>query len=249
MDMDDGNREVGSPAELATRFAARVEAMARSAVAARGRFTLAITGGSLAEAFLPALATVPMPWPVTEVFWTDERCVPPDAADSNYGQARRLLFGSGPAASARLHRIETERPDQEAATAAEAALIGVAGPRGRLDLVLLGVGEDGHVCSLFPGHPALAETNRLMVAIADSPKPPPRRISMTIPVLAAADQLWVGAFGAGKAPAVRSARTDPADQLPLSQAVRANRRVTWWLDPAAALSSAQSSEGETSPRW
>ena len=229
-----GNLEVGGPAELAARFAARVESMARAAVAARGRFTVGITGGSLAEAFLPALATVPMPWPVTHVFWTDERCVPADAPDSNYGQACRLLFGSGPAVSARLNRIETERPELETAAAAEAALIAVTGPRGRLDLILLGVGGDGHVCSLFPGHVALAEADRLMVAIGDSPKPPPRRISMTMPVLAAADELWVGAFGAEKAEVIRAAITDPTDQRPVAQAVRANRRVTWWLDEAAA---------------
>ncbi len=233
--MDDRqNLEVGNPAELALRFAARVASMAGAAVAARGRFTLAITGGSVADAFLPALATVPMPWPVTDVFWTDERCVPPDAPDSNYGQASRLLFGSGSAASARLHRIETERPDSEAAAAAEAALISVAGPRGRLDLILLGVGGDGHVCSLFPGHVTLAEADRLMVAIGDSPKPPPRRISMTMPALAAADQLWVGAFGAEKAEVIRAALMDPGDERPVALAVRANRRVTWWLDESAA---------------
>ncbi len=232
--MDDGNLEVGTPVELAARFAARVASIAREAVAARGRFTVAITGGSLADAFLPALATVPMPWPVTDVFWTDERCVPPDAPDSNYGQARRLLFGSGLAATARLHRILAERPEAEATAGAEAALIEVAGPLGRLDLILLGVGEDGHVCSLFPGHAAVAEAVRLMVAIADSPKPPLRRITMTMRVLAAADQLWVGAFGAGKAEVIRAARMDPTDQRPVAQAARGHRRVTWWLDQATA---------------
>ncbi len=227
--------EVGDPADLAPRFAARVAMIAWAAVAARGRFTLAIPGGSVAERFLPALAGESLPWSSTDVFWTDERCVPVESPDSNFGMARRLLFGAGPAALARCHRIETDRPDAEAAAAAERALIGVAGPAGRLDLVVLGVGDDGHVCSLFPGHPGVAVLDRLVTPVANAPKPPPRRISLTMPVLAAADHLWVGAFGAGKAAVVQAALTDPEDDRPLSRAVRAGRLVTLWLDPAGAL--------------
>ena len=146
--------------------------------------------------------------------------------------ARRLLFGAGPAAVARCHRIETDRPDAEAA--AERELIGVAGPAGRLDLVVLGVGEDGHVCSLFPGRQELSVSQRLVIAVANAPKPPPGRISLTMPVLAAADHLWVGAFGAGKAAVVRAALNDPRDDRPLSRAVQARGMVTFWLDRAAA---------------
>ena len=243
--------EVGAPAELAPRLAARLETIARAAVEARGRFTLAIPGGSVAEAFLPALAAASVPWSLTDVFWTDERCVPAESPDSNFGAARRLLFGAGPAAGARLHQIAADRPD--AAAAAERELIAVAGPAGRLDLILLGVGEDGHVCSLFPGNAAMAEAERLVVMVLDAPKPPPRRISLTMPVLAAADHLWVGAFGAGKAAVVGAALTDPGDDRPVSRGVRAGRRVTWWLDPAAAgrsagLSSAGFAGEETLPR-
>ncbi len=229
--LGDADIEVGSKAELASRFAARLAVIADRAVAARGRFTLAIPGGSAAETFLPALAAVAVPWSSTDVFWTDERCVPAESPDSNFGLAHRLLFGAGPAAGARLHRIEADRPD--AAAEAERGLIAVAGADGRLDLILLGVGEDGHVCSLFPGNVALAEAERLVVPVGGAPKPPPRRISLTMPVLAAAEHLWVGAFGAGKAAVVRAALTDPLDDRPLSRAVRAGRQVTLWLDPGA----------------
>ena len=225
---------VGDPTELEPRFAARVATIARAAVAARGKFTLAIPGGSVAERFLPALRAASIPWSSTDVFWTDERCVPVESPDSNFGMARRLLFGAGPAAVARCHRIETDRPDAEAAAAAERELIGVAGPAGRLDLVVLGVGEDGHVCSLFPGRQELSVSQRLVIAVANAPKPPPGRISLTMPVLAAADHLWVGAFGAGKAAVVRAALSDPRDDRPLSRAVQARGMVTFWLDRAAA---------------
>jgi 6-phosphogluconolactonase len=225
--------EVGAPAELARRVRARIEAIARRAVDRRGRFAFAIPGGSVAQEFLPALSVAAIDWGATDVFWTDERWVPADSPDSNFGQARRLLFGAGPAAAARCHRIRTDGPDTEAAAAAERELIAVAGDRGRLDLILLGVGEDGHVCSLFPGRAELEETNRFVVPVVDAPKPPPRRISLTLPVLAAADHLWIGAFGATKADAVRGALTDPADPRPLARAVRAGRRVTMWLNQAA----------------
>ena len=219
-------------AELAPRFAARLARIAEAAVAARGRFTLAIPGGSVAEAFLPALAAVAVPWSSTDVFWTDERWVPVQSQESNFGMARRLLFGAGPAAAARLHRIQTDHPD--AGAAAERDLIARAGPAGRLDLILVGVGEDGHVCSLFPGHPELDETERLMVAVEGAPKPPPRRISLTMPVLAASDHLWIAAFGPAKAAAIRAALTDPLDARPVSVALRAAKQATLWLDPAAA---------------
>src|SRR5262249_18355181 len=104
----------------------------------------------------------------------------------------------------------------------------------RLDFVLLGVGPDGHVCSLFPGHPLLAEERRWVAAIDDSPKPPPRRLTLTLPVLAAAELVVVAALGEGKAEVVRESVEEPASRLPLALVTRGSRRMLFLLDPGAA---------------
>src|SRR6185503_5871302 len=132
-----------------------------TAVAARGRFACAVTGGSLATAFFPRLATAAVDWARLELFWGDERAVPPADPESNYGLARRLWLDRVQADPQRIHRMAGESSDLEAAAAAYGLeMTSVLGPRPALDYALLGVGPDGHVCSLFPGHPALRETER-----------------------------------------------------------------------------------------
>ena len=116
-----------------------------------------------------------MVWDDVEFFWGDERAVAPDDPDSNYGLAKRLLLDAVGADPRRVHRIVGEGGDLEAAARVyEEEMVRVLGEPPRIDLVVLGLGPEGHVCSLFPGHPLLRERVRRVAAITDSPKPPPR---------------------------------------------------------------------------
>jgi 6-phosphogluconolactonase len=131
--------------------------------------------------------------------------------------------------------MEGEAGDLAAAAAAYAdELEQLLGSPPRLDLALLGVGPDGHVCSLFPGHPLLREDRRWAAALDDAPKPPPGRLTLTLPTLAAARLVVVVALGAAKAPAVREALERPGSPLPLSLVAARARRVLFLLDGTAA---------------
>jgi 6-phosphogluconolactonase len=220
---------------LAREFVSRFEEDARGAIGARGRFACALPGGSVAEAFFPALRGARVEWPRVEIFFTDERAVPPDDPESNVALARRLWLDHVPLDPARVHRIPAERDDLEAvATGYAATLASVLGDPPRLDLVLLGVGSDGHVCSLFPGRATLLERARWALAVTDSPKPPPRRVTLTLPALAHAGGIVIAAFGDAKAEVLRDAIEDGASPLPVAQATRLGPRVLFLLDPAAA---------------
>ena len=220
---------------LAESLAARFEEEARHAVAARGRFTVALPGGSVATSFFPRLARVPFDWSRTDFFWGDERAVPPDHADSNYAAARSLWLTPAGVPEASVHRMKAEEPDLAQAAANYAReLAEVAGSPPRLDLVLLGVGPDGHVCSLFAGHPVLGLRDRAVAVVEDSPKPPPRRLTLTLPVVTGAGLVVVVALGRGKAEIIRAALEDPGSALPVALVARQARRATFLLDAEAA---------------
>ena len=220
---------------LASTLAGRFKTEGLHAVAARGRFTVALPGGSVATSFFPRLARVPFDWSKADFFWGDERAVPPDHPDSNYAVARRLWLEPAGVPASRVHRMKAESPDLAQAAADYAAeLEGAAGSPPRLDLVLLGVGPDGHVCSLFAGHPVLAVHDRTVAVVEDSPKPPPRRLTLTLPVVVGAELVVVVALGRGKAEIIRSAIEDPASALPVALVARQARRATFLLDPEAA---------------
>lgn len=225
---------VGEPGVLAARFAERFAAAADRAVGERGRFACCVPGGSAAEALLPALVGAPVDWPRVEVFFADERAVPPDHPDSNYGLARRLWLDRVPLDPARVHRMRGEDADLEAAADAYACDFGRTLGGRPLDLALLGVGHDGHVGSLFPGHPLLDEPRRTVAALTDSPKPPPRRLTLTLVALAGTALVCVAAFGVEKADAVRAALESTPSRLPVALAARGARRTLFLLDPAAA---------------
>lgn len=219
---------------LASVFVRRFESAAKSAIGTHGRFACALPGGSVANIFFPRLAGAAVDWKHVEFFWGDERAVPPNDPEANYGLARRLWLDHIPLDPARVHRMHAEEPDLEAAAAAYArALAGALGSR-PLDLVLLGMGPEGHVCSLFPAHPALGESSRAVVAIHDSPKPPPRRITLTLVPLTGTELICVAAFGAEKAAAVREAVESADSRLPVALAARAGARALFLLDPEAA---------------
>lgn len=224
----------GSMAALADSVAAELVAAGARAIAERGRFTLALPGGSVATTCLPRLVSSALDWSRTHVFFGDERAVPPDHPDSNYGLARTLLLSRVPLPADRVHRMPA-RPEAlaEAARACERTLVEVLGDPPRLDLALLGVGEDGHVCSLFPGHPAL-QTTGWVAAVRDAPKPPADRLTLTLPALAAARQVVVVAMGARKAPVIREAIEEAESTLPVARVARESSDAWFILDADAA---------------
>lgn len=225
---------IADRATLATRFVAFFETCAGRAIARYGRFLCAIPGGSVAETFLPALVGARVDWSRIDVFWTDERAVPPEHPDSNYGRARRLFLDDVPIPPARVHRMPGDARDLEAAAAVYAQTLTATREGRSFDLVLLGMGPDGHVCSLFPGHPLLEEATATVRAILDAPKSPPHRLTLTLPALAGTGHLVVAAFGEEKAVVARAALTlaDPA--LPVVRAARAAVTTVFLLDDGAA---------------
>jgi 6-phosphogluconolactonase len=235
---------VDGPEELAEAAARAAVAGLEAAVEAHGSATWVLTGGGTPTAAYRRLAAhdlrAGVEWDRLRVAIGDERCVPVDHPDSNWGQAAAALLDHVPVPGRQLLRPPAELGPEVAADAYQAALAALpAGPAGvpRLELVWLGVGEDGHCLSLFPGHPELEVADRLVVAVHDSPKPPPDRVSLTLPALAGTERLVVLASGAGKAEAVARARAGD-DRLPLARAVArvraAGGSVTWLLDQAAA---------------
>lgn len=218
---------------------------ARVAVAQRGRVRLAVAGGtSLNEAFALLSATDSgFPWADAGVYWVDERCVPIEHADSNAGQMLARVGAAG--RPARVYPMPGAHPGgpRGGAAAYEQVLIehavnasGVGGDDAGVpvfDLVLLGIGPDGHVASLFPGHAALAVTDRLAVGIDDSPKPPPERITLTLAVLNAARQIVVVVAGGAKAEAVAACVAGEPDGAAPGSLLRRDRSL-WILDREAA---------------
>jgi len=141
-------------------------------------------------------------------FWADERCVPPDDAESNFAIARKFLFAPLKIADAQIHRIRGEDSPEAAAKAASAEISKIApgNETGQpvLDLIFLGMGEDGHVASLFPGEPGVSISDKAIYrAVKNSPKPPPNRVTLSYAVIAVARQVWVLVSGTGKEPALR----------------------------------------------
>jgi 6-phosphogluconolactonase len=228
-----GNFEVavGAAAELSRLFVERVERRFQEL----GRLSLALPGGSAAEVMCPALVSAHLRWRDVDVFWGDERAVPAQHSDSNFRIADERLLSRVHVDPARIHRMPVDAPDLDAAAREyETRLVRASGAPPHLDVVLLGVGSDGHVCSLFPNHPALDERSRLVVPIADSPKPPPRRLTLTLPALAGA-LVVVAAFDASKTDAIRETIHDPASRLPVALAARGARRSLFLLDPSIAI--------------
>ena len=185
------------------------------------------------------LATAAIDWTRTDIFWIDERAVPPDDADSNYAIAARLLLSPARVPPERVHRMPAELPDlEQAARRASDELRSIAGDPPHLDLAMLGVGPDGHIASIFHGHD-LGGTGLQpcppIIAVYDSPKPPPRRLTMSFPVIANAGLVLVIALGAEKAPVMRSA-LDGSGTTPVAELLRRAASSAVLLDRAAALS-------------
>ena len=185
-----------------------------------GARTLVLAGGNTPKRCYELLAAAEVRWGRVTVLFGDERCVPPDDPDSNYRLARKALLDR--VAPATVHRIAGELGPDEAA----AAYDGIVGALAPLDVVLLGAGEDGHTASLFPGHPEVQATG-FAVGVRNAPKPPPDRVSLTLPALQGARRVIVLATGAGKADAVARARRGEVPSGMIAGAL-------WLLDRAAA---------------
>jgi 6-phosphogluconolactonase len=222
------------PAALALAAATRIVAAAADAIAARGRFRLVLAGGETPRQTYDVLAGDELArrvdWARVEVFWGDERCVPPDDPRSNYRMARESLLDRVPIGPENVHRIRGEADPARAAHAYEEGLREVVP-----DLVLLGLGMDGHTASLFPGHAAVRERTRRVVAeYVETVEG--WRVTMTPPLFNSARAVAFLVSGTGKAGPLRQVLqgTRPPDLLPARAIHPASGRLDWLLDAAAA---------------
>lgn len=223
---------VADEAALAREGAKRVAAILRHVIDTQGSCAFVLAGGHTPTALYQALAVEPdIAWADVQIFWGDERAVPPDDALSNYRMARESLLSRVPVPAAQVHRIRGEDPPEETAAAYDALLRRLFRGLPQFDLVLLGMGEDGHVASLFPGHPALHETRKLVVPVIGEHIDPPR-ITLTLPALNGAERVMLLVSGARKTEALRLALSGGPASLPV-QWVRPRGSLLWLLDAAA----------------
>lgn len=223
------------------------------AIASHGSFNIALSGGSLVSVLRKGLLDHPeIQWAKWNIFFADERIVPLNHEDSNYGLTKKELLDHLPTQPT-VYTIDAELVAKNASPAEIASkyaevleanlnsipvFIDVTNTQSKLvpkfDLILLGCGPDGHTCSLFPGHKLLEEKDLIVASIEDSPKPPSNRITLTKPVLEGAAQIAFVAEGAGKAPILKRIFDDHDISLPSAQVNILSRRSVFWFvnDPA-----------------
>jgi 6-phosphogluconolactonase len=230
---------------LAAAAAARCVTRLADAIAARGHAHLVLTGGGIGTKVLAAIAAAPardaVDWARVEFWWGDERFVPAGDAERNETGARAALLGVLGVPEARVHAIAgPDGPggdDPDAAAAGYARELAAAAEPGEavpaFDVLMLGIGPEGHVASIFPGSPAAHATGSV-VAVRNSPKPPPTRVSLTFSALRAAREVWVLASGAEKAEAVAQALSGVSQVTLPAAGARGTERTLFLLDEAAA---------------
>jgi 6-phosphogluconolactonase len=232
---------------LVEAVAARLVTRLVDVQGAGGHAHLVLTGGGTGIAVLAAVAACPardaVDWRTLDIWWGDERFLPRGHADRNATQAHEALLDAVPVPTERVHEMPPadEAADVEAAAEAYArTLRAQARPEDHaatpsFDILLLGVGPDGHVASLFPEHPALhADPATTVTGVRGSPKPPPERVSLTMTTIQAAQEVWLVAAGADKAPAIGLALTGAGELAVPAAAAQGRRRTLWLLDRAAA---------------
>jgi 6-phosphogluconolactonase len=233
---------------MAKAAAARLITKVVDAQAARGSASVVLTGGRNGNALLAAIAASPardaVDWGRLDLWWGDERFLPEGDPERNVTQARSALLGAVPVDPARVHSMgAVDGPhggDPEAAAAAyaeelaKAALPGDHGGVPSFDVLLLGVGPDTHVASLFPEHPGVRERERTVVAVRGAPKPPPTRLSLTLPAIRSAREVWMLAAGEDKANAVAIALGGAGEVQAPAAGAHGTTRTLWLLDRPAA---------------
>jgi 6-phosphogluconolactonase len=233
--------------DLAQAAAARLITTVVERQAASGSASICLTGGRIGTAVLAAVAANPardaVDWKRVDIWWGDERYLPNGDPERNETGARAVLLDLVEVDESRVHAVQTPLEsgnDVEAAAAAYAAELARAsrpddhGPAPAFDVLMLGIGPDAHVASLFPEQPAIHDT-RSCAAVRGAPKPPPVRITLTFPTIGGAKEVWILASGAEKASAVRLALTEGAGQFQVPAAgARGRERTLFLLDEAAA---------------
>ncbi|MFF0970592.1 6-phosphogluconolactonase [Streptomyces sp. NPDC003703] len=233
---------------MAQAAAARLITKIVDAQASMGSASVVLTGGRNGNGVLAALAAAPardaVDWTRLDLWWGDERFLPEGDPERNITQARQALLDSVPLDPKRVHIMPaSDGPygtDVEAAADAYAEeLARAAGPENHgavptFDVLMLGVGPDTHVASLFPEHPGVRETERTVVGVHGSPKPPPTRISLTLPAIRSAREVWLLAAGEDKANAVAMALSGAGEVQAPAAGAHGRARTLWLLDTAAA---------------
>ncbi len=217
--------------------------IAQNAVAENGRFSIALSGGGTPQRLFQLLGQAPhkkqMPWQNSHFFWGDERLVSPDNSGSNYGQAYAIFIGKVPTPPENIHRVHGELDSDTAVSDYQKQLQTFAqdGKTPRFDIVLLGMGSDGHTASLFPGPISSAEQNESVIAVtAEYDGRPAQRISLTPKVINNAANVIFLVTGANKAETVTAVLNDPQNpqRLPAQRIQPTNGNLIWLLDQPAA---------------
>ncbi|MFJ2905235.1 6-phosphogluconolactonase [Streptomyces sp. NPDC087212] len=233
---------------MAEAAAARLITRIVDAQASRGSASVVLTGGRNGNGLLAALASAPardaVDWARLDLWWGDERFLPEGDPDRNVTQARAALLDAVPLDPERVHAMPaSDGPygsDVDAAAEAYAAELARAarpedhGPVPSFDVLMLGVGPDTHVASLFPELPAVRETERTVVGVHGAPKPPPTRVTLTLPAIRAAREVWLLAAGEDKAETAEIALSGAGEIQAPAAGAYGRRRTLWLLDAAAA---------------
>ncbi|MGV3773146.1 MAG: 6-phosphogluconolactonase [Verrucomicrobiales bacterium] len=227
------HRTFGSEKELAE--AAAAEVVKRVATQPNEPFSIALSGGRIAESFYQAIVRQSFSnacsWNHVHFFWADERCVPPDSTDSNYRQAGMSLFVPLRISNENIHRIYGETEKSYAVSQAEAELCRVSPLDGEgmpiIDLVILGMGEDGHTASLFPAEPLSLMSDQAVFRAVVATKPPPNRVTMGYQVLIRAKEAMVLVSGAGKQVMLEKVLSGD-EALPLARVINARKQTQFF---------------------
>ncbi|XP_053620168.1 6-phosphogluconolactonase [Plodia interpunctella] len=226
--------KVSNEQEIINRLASYIEKISSDAIRNRGKFFVGLSGGSVVKYLCESLPRIDTEWSKWILAFCDERLVPEDSEDSTFGVYKCQLIPKTELTESQFVVIKQGvSADEAAKDYTEKLKLAFGGDDFKFDLLLLGMGPDGHTCSLFPGHPLLEERSLKVAAITDSPKPPPARITLTYPVINSARNCLFAISGAGKAEMVKRILKDKED-LPAGRVKPESGSLYWIVDNAAA---------------